>query len=301
MSSRSLQPPAALGLCQTPGCSPGGGPTPGEGCLCCRSCQPLCPPPHTARGPGLPPPCQPGPSRHFVPISGPVTAKNGAGGPPEHPSLVASDTGKGAAAAAAPCPCARGHSRGIGASAVPAAPWPPEHVGVGLSSVPESSGWEVGVCGASTVVTVAKEAPLVSPPVSQEGVATVGPCHCSPWGFHAPRAWICWEGTRIKVSALCPCLLLLSRGPTGQLPPPSVTQALLRHCLLLPTGFWGMGWEMLPWRAHVGRVGVACGSWGGWQPHGWVGMPRRIPLHGQQSSLGTGAPCGILAARCQRP
>lgn len=28
----------------------------------------------------MPPPHQPGPSRHFVPISGPITAKNGAGG-----------------------------------------------------------------------------------------------------------------------------------------------------------------------------------------------------------------------------
>lgn len=82
----------------------------------------------------------------------------------------------------------RGRSRGIGASAVPAAPGPPEHVGVGLSSVPESSGWEVGVRGASAVVAVAGEAPLVSPPVSQEGVAAVGPCRRCPWRCRAPRA-----------------------------------------------------------------------------------------------------------------
>lgn len=245
----------------------------------------------------MPPPCQPGPSRHFVPISGPVTAKNGAGGLPEHPSLVASDTGKGAAAAAAaaPCPCAMGTAGDWGERRA-RAPWPPEHVGVGLSSVPESSGWEVGVRGASTVVAVAREAPLVSPPVSQEGVATVGPRHRSPWRCRAPRAWICWEGTRIKVSALCPCLLLLFGGPTGQLPPPGVSQALLWRCLLLPTGFWGMGWEMLPWRARVGRVGVTCGSWGG------LAAPR-MGRDAQEGPWGLGLPVassqlGASAAAC---
>lgn len=93
------------------------------------------------------------------------------------------------------------------------------------------------MCGASTVVAVAGEAPLVSPLVSQEGVAVVGPCHCSLSRCRAPCAWICWEGTRIKVSALCPCLLPPARAPMGQLPPPRVSQALLWCWLLLPTRF----------------------------------------------------------------
>lgn len=208
---------------------------------------------------------------------------------------MASDTGKGAAAA--PCLCARGHSEGIGASAVPAAPWPPEHVGVGLYSVPESSGWEVGVRGASTVVAVAGEAPLVSPQRPGRGWPRCAPVATAHRGAALPARGSAGKGLALKCLHFPHACCRLPGVPGGSCHRPCCGAGFFS-----PRGFGRGEMEMLQGLGNTATCGE--GEGGLWVT-GRPAAPRvgsdaqGGPISWAAKFPGGWGPCGILTARCQ--
>lgn len=144
------------------------------------------------------------------------------------------------------------------------------------------------------------------------------PRHRSPPRLPPARhAWVCWEGTRIKVSALCQCLLPPAwaagaqgavgvpegpQGGSGLCPAgllPGVSHALLwRRRLVLSTRAWGEGRWHRGWAALLppscpadplccrgcGGVRVARLAASGWEG---LGVRREVLIHGQRGCWGS--------------
>lgn len=174
---------------------------------------PSVPLPVQPRGPSVPPPCWGAPPLVLCAHPRASHSQNRGWGLLGHLSSVASDTGKGAAAAA-PCPSVCQWCRGWGRERCQQPRGP-------LSTLVRICLQCLSCTGGSCGCVCPRwrwqrgERPhlrLLQHP--GEPLAAGAPRCRSPPGL--PRAlhvWVCWEGTCIKVSALCPCVPPPACGP----------------------------------------------------------------------------------------